>query len=355
MKDSFWKGRAVFLTGHTGFMGGWLAAYLIVRGAHVHGYALPPNTDPAFFDVVGLNDRLTSSVLADIGNLGTLSRALDDSAPSVVFHLAAQPLVRYARANPIETVASNVMGTANLLEAARLNPEVKAVVVVTTDKVYRNLERVEPYRETDALGGREPYSASKAASEFIVDAWHHSYLREQSKGVAAIRAGNIFGGGDWAADRLVPDAIRTFSAGKPLVLRNPASTRPWQHVLDPLRGYLALTEKLVEQPEDYSGKWNFGPEIQDCRSVIDLARVLAANWSDDARIEMDYDDSVFEERLLALDSTKSADRLDWTPRWSLETGVRKVVEWHRAQAQGADMWEATRDQIEAMERMETNA
>jgi CDP-glucose 4,6-dehydratase len=355
VNEGFWKDRSVFLTGHTGFMGGWLAASLIIRGAKVHGYALPPNTDPNFYEATGLANRLASSVLADIGDLGRLSRALDQAAPSVVFHLAAQPLVRYAHANPIETITSNVMGTANLLEAARQNSDVQAIIVVTTDKVYRNVGHTAPYVESDELGGREPYSASKAASEFVIDAWYHSYLDDQGKGVAAIRAGNIFGGGDWAADRLVPDAIRTFSAGKPLVLRNPASTRPWQHVLDPLRGYLTLAENLTERPADFSGKWNFGPEMQDCRPVVDLAGLLAANWSSDSRVEVDSDESVFEERFLALDSSKAAERLGWIPRWPLEVGVQKVVEWHQAQAKGANMWEATQTQIIAMEREETNA
>jgi CDP-glucose 4,6-dehydratase len=232
---------------------------------------------------------------------------------------------------------------------------VQAIIVVTTDKVYRNVGHTAPYVESDELGGREPYSASKAASEFVIDAWYHSYLDDQGKGVAAIRAGNIFGGGDWAADRLVPDAIRTFSAGKPLVLRNPASTRPWQHVLDPLRGYLTLAENLTERPADFSGKWNFGPEMQDCRPVVDLAGLLAANWSSDSRVEVDSDESVFEERFLALDSSKAAERLGWIPRWPLEVGVQKVVEWHQAQAKGANMWEATQTQIIAMEREETNA
>lgn len=331
-------------------MGGWLATYLIHCGANVHGYALAPNTKPTFFDATGLPGRLTSSVLGDIGNLDHLCSALNQADPSIVFHLAAQPLVRYAYANPIETVMSNVMGTANLLEAARRNPRVEAVAVVTTDKVYRNVERAEPYTEDDELGGREPYSASKAASEFIVDAWQHSYLSEQGKGVATIRAGNIFGGGDWAADRLVPDAIRTFSAGQPLVLRNPTSTRPWQHVLDPLRGYLGLAEKLVNQPTQYSGKWNFGPEVQDCRPVADLAHLLATSWSGSARVETQVSDSIFEERFLALDSSKAADRLGWIPHWPLEIGVEKAVQWYQAYAAGADMWSVTISQIEAMER-----
>ncbi len=350
MNKSFWDGRSVFVTGHTGFMGGWLAAYLTTIGARVHGYALAPNTEPAFFDATGLEGRLTSSILGDIGDLERLSCSLNSAAPSVVFHLAAQPLVRRAHADPIETVASNVMGTANLLEAVRRNPHVNAVAVVTTDKVYRNLERAEPYSEGDELGGREPYSASKAASEFIVDAWHHSYLREQGKGCVAIRTGNIFGGGDWAADRLVPDAIRNFAAGQPLMLRNPASTRPWQHVLEPLRSYLTLAEKLVNQPEAYSGKWNFGPEAQDCRPVADLARLIAANYSGDAHVETEADDSVFEERFLALDSSKAADRLGWSPHWTLENGIEKAVQWYQAHAEGADMWDVTIGQILAMER-----
>ncbi len=355
MTDQFWVGRSVFVTGHTGFMGGWLAAYLTHRGAHVHGYARAPNTQPALFDVADLSDRLASSTIADIGDLEGLAAAIDRAAPSVVFHLAAQPLVRYAHANPIETVASNVMGTANLLEAVRRNDDVKAVAIVTTDKVYRNCERDEPYAEDDELGGRELYSASKVASEFLVDAWHHSYLQARGLGVATIRAGNIFGGGDWAADRLVPDAIRTFSAGEPLILRNPASTRPWQHVLDPLRGYLALAEKLIGGAESYSGKWNFGPAMDDCRPVADLAHLLARIWGNNARIVMEPGDGVFEERLLALDSTKAAERLGWVPQWPLETGVAKAVEWYRAHDAGADMWQTTIDQIDAMERMDAAA
>lgn len=351
----FWRDRSVFLTGHTGFMGGWLAAFLIAQGARVHGYALPPATDPAFFDIIGLGERLSTSILADIGEVDHLRRSLDDAAPSVVFHLAAQPLVRYAHANPVETVATNVMGTVHLLEAVRRNSGVQAAVVVTTDKVYRNLDRSEPYREGDPLGGREPYSASKSASEFILDAWEHSFLREQGKGIAAIRAGNIFGGGDWAADRLVPDAIRTFSAGKPLELRNPASTRPWQHVLDPVRGFLELAEKLVDRPADFSGKWNFGPEIDDCCEVAELARLLATSWSKSARIEIGKGDGVFEERLLTLDCQKARERLGWTPRWPLATGVHKAVEWYRGHANGADMWEMTMSQIEQIAQVELRA
>lgn len=350
MSKGFWSGRSVFLTGHTGFMGGWLAAYLIQRGACVHGYALAPATEPSFFAATGLADRLNSSVLADIGNLDLLCGALDRAAPSVVFHLAAQPLVRHAHAHPLETVTSNVLGTANLLEAARRNSCVQAVAVVTTDKVYRNLGRAEPYTEDDELGGREPYSASKAASELIVDAWYHSYLRQQGTGVATVRTGNIFGGGDWAQNRLVPDAIRCFSANRPLVLRNPSSTRPWQHVLDPVWGYLVLAENLLERPEEFSGKWNFGPAAQDCRPVVDLARLLVADWPGNAQIKVEADTSIFEERLLALDSSKASARLGWTPRWTLEDGVEQAVGWYQSFAAGADMWKVTIDQIDAMER-----
>lgn len=347
--STFWQGRVVFMTGHTGFMGGWLATFLKSRGAHVHGYALPPPSNPSFFETTGLAGQLTSSMIGDVRDPDRLRDAICDARPSVVFHLAAQPLVRRAYAEPLETVSTNVMGTANLLEAARHAEGIEAIVVVTTDKVYRNLNRHEPYTEGDELGGREPYSASKAASEFIVDAWRHSYLDVGEKGVATVRAGNIFGGGDWAADRLVPDAVRTFMAGDPLILRHPNSTRPWQHVLDPLYGYLNLAERLVSDRQAYSEGWNFGPVTSDCRPVRELAQLLVQNWGDGASFVVEGDDRIFEERFLSLDCRKAMERLEWTPRWPLETGIKKAIEWYRAFAQGADTWKFTLEQIEQHE------
>ncbi|MWV26697.1 CDP-glucose 4,6-dehydratase [Aurantiacibacter rhizosphaerae] len=353
--DNFWQDRPVFVTGHTGFMGGWLCAYLMHRGARVHGYALPLPTDPSFFDATGLGERLATSKFGDVRDLDALTAAMQSAAPSVVFHLAAQPLVRRAHAEPMETVSTNVMGTANLLEAARHVPSVKAIIVVTTDKVYRNLDRQEPYTEDSELGGREPYSASKAASEFIVDAWRHSYLHAQDIGVASVRAGNIFGGGDWAQDRLVPDAVRTFEKGQPLVLRNPNSTRPWQHVLEPLHGYLTLAERLVSDGEEFAGGWNFGPALNDCRPVGELAQLMAQSWGTGASIEVEPDQRIFEEQFLSLDCSKARSGLGWRPRLSLEQGVEQAIAWYRAYAEGADMWNFTTRQIEDMETMEATA
>lgn len=343
--SDFWHDRSVFLTGHTGFMGGWLAALLTRRGARVHGYALPPSTEPSFFEATGLADRIASSTYGDVRDLSALAGAMRKAAPSIVFHLAAQPLVRRAHAEPVETFSTNVMGTAHVLQSMRDISGVEAGVIVTTDKVYRNLDREEPYRETDELGGKEAYSASKAASEFVVDAWRHSYLGPAGIGVATIRAGNIFGGGDWAADRLVPDAIKGFQAGQPLCLRNPNATRPWQHVFDPLPGYLTLAEKLASDRQAFAGGWNFGPALSDCRPVGELAQFLAREWGAGAEVRVEAGDGIFEERLLALDSGKATDRLGWAPRWGLEQAVVKAIAWYRARLEGADMWDFTQGQI----------
>jgi len=348
--SAFWRQRRVFMTGHSGFMGGWLSALMCRKGAQVHGLALAPPTDPSFFEATRLADHLASSTTADVRDFESLSRAMQRAEPSVVFHLAAQPLVRRAHAEPLETLSVNVMGTALVLEAARTVDSVEAVIVVTTDKVYRNLATERAYVEGDQLGGREPYSASKAACEHVVDAWRHSFLADRGVGVATIRAGNIFGGGDWAADRLVPDAIVRFQSGEPLTLRNPRSTRPWQHVLDPLPGYLALAERLVADREAFSEAWNFGPRPQDCWPVEDLARALASAWGERSEVRIEADNRIFEERLLVLDSSKATQRLGWKPRWRLDEAVVKTVDWYRAHSQGEDMWRLTQQQIDHFEK-----
>lgn len=340
---SFWHRRKVLVTGHTGFMGGWLSGYLLRHGAEVTGYALSPPTTPSFFEATSLGERLTASVIGDIRDREALSGALAAARPGIVFHLAAQPLVRRAHAEPQLTFETNVMGTVNLLEAVRSCGSVGAVVVVTTDKVYRNTNQIRPYRENDPLGGREPYSASKAAAEIVLEAYRHTYLGalkadDGGIGLAAIRAGNIFGGGDWGSDRLVPDAIRSFSAGAALVLRNPGFTRPWQHVLTPLPGYLTLAERLCDSPSAYSEGWNFGPPVDDCRPVSELAGMVRRTWGGEARIEIKPDAGIFEEQLLTLDSSKAAHRLDWQPAWTLETAIARTVEWYKAFDQGVDMW-----------------
>ncbi|MEE8515679.1 MAG: CDP-glucose 4,6-dehydratase, partial [Alphaproteobacteria bacterium] len=266
LDTGFWAGRRVFVTGHTGFMGGWLCLWLGRLGAEVYGYALTPPTEPSLFEAAGLASHMASTI-ADVRDYERLSAALQAARPEVVLHLAAQPLVRRAYAEPVETYATNVMGTVNLLEAVRQCPTVRAAVIVTTDKVYENHERTRGYRETDALGGREPYGNSKACAEFAADAYRRSYFHDSDTGIATVRAGNIIGGGDWAQDRLVPDAMRAFAVGEPLHIRHPNSVRPWQHVLEPLSGFLVLAERLAAAPADWAGGWNFGPDENDARTV----------------------------------------------------------------------------------------
>lgn len=346
----FWQHKAVFLTGHTGFMGGWLASLLLQYGARITGYALPAPTEPSFCSAVDLPGRMAGSVFGDIRDLDTLTAALEAAQSEVIFHLAAQPLVRFAYAEPLTTYAVNVMGTVNLLEAARRVRTVKAIIVVTTDKVYRNHNWVWPYRETDLLGGIEPYSSSKACAEHVLDAYRHVYFHSlatdrETIGLASIRAGNVIGGGDWAADRLVPDAIRAFHRGDPLTLRHPASTRPWQHVLDPLPGYLTLAEKLVEAPAPHSTGWNFGPSPDDAQPVGVVARRMADLWGDGASIVVQNDSRVFEEKLLALDSSKAVAELRWRPTWNLNVALERTVQWYKEFYAGKDVWELTNNQI----------
>lgn len=330
-------------------MGGWLSSLLSTRGAQVHGYALQPPSEPSFFRATGLDHRIANSIIGDIRDGAGLRRALDAAQPEIVFHLAAQPLVRAAYAEPLETFSTNVLGTAHVLDGLRHCESVKAALVVTTDKVYFNENRDAPYVEGDRLGGREPYSASKASSEFVADAWRHSYLRPLGIGVATIRAGNIFGGGDWAANRLVPDAARAFNAGETLVLRYPDSTRPWQHVLDPLPGYLTLAEKLAAEPGSFSSGWNFGPPPEDCRPVGEMAQMLATAWGNGATVEVRPADGIFEEKLLALDSGKAESLLGWRSRWPLTVAIERTTEWYRAFYRETDMWALTLGQIAAFE------
>jgi len=341
------------MTGHTGFMGGWLSSLLFQLGAKVTGYALKPPTEPSFFEATSLHDRFTASILGDVRDVGGLTEAVRAAAPSVVFHLAAQPLVRRANAEPHLTFETNIMGTVNLLEAVRACDGVEGALVVTTDKVYRNNNWYWPYRETDRLGGAEPYSASKACVEHILDGYRDVYFGMHRQtgpevGIAAIRAGNIFGGGDWAADRLVPDVARAFEAGQPVTLRNPQSTRPWQHVLDPLVGYLSLAEKLCAEPGRFSSGWNFGPALSDCLAVGAFAEALREAWGGSAEVKVVEDTEIFEERMLALDSAKAEAELGWRPRWTLPTAISRTAEWYKAFYTGEDMSTLTANQCREM-------
>ena len=346
--EGFWRGRRVFLTGHTGFKGGWLTALLHRLGAEVTGYALAPEPGPNLFDDARIEGLTAASHIADIRDGAALAAAMGTARPSIVLHLAAQALVGRARAEPAETFDTNVMGTVRLLDAVRATPSVEAVVVVTSDKVYDNVEWPWAYRETDRLGGKEPYGASKAACEIVLQAYRHSYFSgDRTVPIASARAGNVIGGGDWAAVRLIPDAVRAFAAGRPLVARNPAAVRPWQHVLEPLTGYLRLAQALTQGlvlPED--GALNFGPEAADAWPVARVIDAVAARWGEGACWRQDPGVQPYEARLLEVDSARARALLGWTPKWRLEAGLDRTVDWYRAVQAGDDPRAVTLRQIE---------
>lgn len=346
----FWMGKKVFLTGHTGFKGTWLSLWLEHLGAEVHGYALPPNTSPSIFEVTRAGERMTSR-LGDIRDPQALEAAMQASAAEIVIHMAAQPLVRYSYDHPVETFAVNVMGTANLLEAVRKTPTVQVVVNVTTDKCYENREWVWGYRENEPLGGHDPYSSSKACSELVTAAYRTSFFEvgggSSRVAVATARAGNVIGGGDWAADRIVPDFVRAAEAGDPLKVRNPASIRPWQHVLEPLSGYLLLAERLHGSPEKYAGAWNFGPDDADAVPVGQIVETLARHWGPDARWIPDGGRHPHEATFLKLDCSKARQALAWSPRWTVDEAVSRSVDWYKAHGRADDLRAVSMAQIEA--------
>jgi CDP-glucose 4,6-dehydratase len=328
--SEFWRDRSVLVTGHTGFKGGWLATWLLDLGARVTGYGLAPHTTPSYFARCGLAERLTSH-LADVRDEAAVQAALASAQPRVVFHLAAQPIVRLSYRKPLETISINVLGTSTLLEAIRHTPSVEAVVVITSDKCYENFERPQGYRENDPLGGHDPYSASKAAAELITAAYRRSFFAASGPRVATVRAGNVIGGGDWAADRLVPDAVRALVAGEPIRVRNTEAVRPWQHVLEPLGGYLLLAERLAGSAT-FAGTWNFGPRDPDAVSVATLADLIVGQW-DGGRWESTPENGApHEAGLLRLDWSKARTRLGWHPGLSLKEAVELTVGWYRAAA-----------------------
>lgn len=354
MNRAFWRGKRVFLTGHTGFKGGWLALWLADMGAEVHGYALTPPTEPNFFTVACLSARLVRSTIADIRDAAALSQAMRAARPEIVLHLAAQPLVRYSYVAPVETYAVNVMGTVNLLESVRHAPSVKAVVNVTTDKCYENREWVWPYRENEAMGGFDPYSSSKACSELVTGAYRRSFLEASGIHLASARAGNVIGGGDWAEDRLVPDFLRALDASQVLTIRSPLATRPWQHVLEPLSGYLMLAEKLFTEGQSFAEAWNFGPEEADARPVRWIVEYLCsqipgAAWQCDAGLQP------HEANMLKLDSSKAKVQLGWRPRWNLQAALAMTLAWHQAWKRGLDMAAVSVQQIQDYEALANQA
>lgn len=341
----FWSGRRVLLTGHTGFKGGWLALWLRELGADVRGYALPANTSPSLWQVARLEERVTGP-LADIRNAQGLVDASGAFRPEIILHLAAQPLVRESYRAPAETYATNVMGTLNVLEAARRCDSVRAVLVVSSDKCYENREWLWPYREQDALGGHDPYSSSKACVELLCASWRESFLHEAGIALATARAGNVIGGGDWSADRLLPDILRAWERGETLTLRYPQAIRPWQYVLEPLSGYLLLAQALLER-NDVASAWNFGPDAEGLTSVGELVERLSQLWPGEARWQVENGAQPHEAGRLTLDSSRARAQLGWRPRWTLQQTLERTLDWHRAWRAGEDMQAFSRAQIAA--------
>lgn len=338
---SFWQGKHVFLTGHTGFKGSWLALWLSSMGARVTGYALAPNTQPNLFEILSIENQIYESHIADIRDLDKLQQAIKKAQPDILIHMAAQPLVRYSYENPVETYATNVMGTVHVLEAIRHIDTIRAAVVVTTDKCYENKEWVWGYREDEPMGGYDPYSSSKGCAELVTAAYRRSFFSDLAVphhvSLASARAGNVIGGGDWSKDRLIPDAIKAFDESKPLMIRNPLATRPWQHVLEPLSGYLILAEALYENGIKFESSWNFGPRSEDERSVQEVIDLLIEQWGGSASWQKEPGTQPHEAHLLKLDCSKAYQYLGWTPKWSVEVAIQKIMDWHKSFQNKDDM------------------
>ena len=357
VNPTFWRRKRVFLTGHTGFKGSWLSIWLKSMGVELTGLALIPPTNPSLFYVANVGKGMTS-IIADIRDLPTLQRTMLEVEPDIVFHMAAQPLVHQSYADPVETYSTNVMGTVHLLEAVRHTPSIKTVVVVSTDKCYENKEWSWGYRENDPMGGRDPYSNSKSCSELVTMAYRNSYFTPSSHdhqqsstegvAVATARAGNVIGGGDWAANRLVPDILQAIEQNQSVIIRNPHATRPWQHVLEPLSGYLTLAQYLHTKGQSYAEGWNFGPQYKDARPVHWIADKLVSSWGEgQSSIWLQDDaDHPHEASQLKLDIAKAEARLNWQPRWQLETALHHVTSWHKAWLADEDMNKMSEAQIQ---------
>jgi CDP-glucose 4,6-dehydratase len=347
--SSVWSGKRVFLTGHTGFKGSWMSLLLNRLGATVAGYALAPPTQPSLFEIARIGD-ITQSTIADIRNCATLTASLTSFMPDVVFHMAAQPLVRESYATPIETFDINVIGTAKVLEAVRHTPSVRAAVVVTSDKCYENRETGQNYREDDAMGGHDPYSASKGCAELTTAAYGRSFFQPGAghASIASVRAGNVIGGGDWAKDRLLAGIARRLTAGQGVIIRRPDAVRPWQHVLEPLHGYLRVAEHMLENgPLPWEG-WNFGPDKGSEQTVETVARMACSLWGNPGALKVQPEaNGLHEATLLQLDSTKAKTRLGWHPRWDFRTTIQNTIEWYRNFADGKAMRDFTLAQIDA--------
>lgn len=350
---NFWQGKRVFLTGHTGFKGSWLSLWLAEMGAVVKGYALTAPTNPSLFEEAKVAEKIESQI-GDIRDFDTLKSSLLAFNPDILIHMAAQPLVRLSYKEPLETYDTNVMGTAKVLEAARSCQNLKAIVNVTTDKCYENKEWVWGYREDEPMGGYDPYSSSKGCAELVTSAYRRSFMQEQGIGLATARAGNVIGGGDWADDRLIPDILRAFEQNQAVVIRNPASTRPWQHVLEPLSGYLVLAQNLYQNPQAFAEGWNFGPYEDDAKPVDWILNHMVANWPGTSW-ELDKHAHPHEAGYLKLDISKAKARLHWHPTWRLEHTLAKIIQWHQAWLKKQDMQTACITEINEFMRELNNA
>lgn len=351
MDKSFWRGRKVLITGHTGFKGSWLSLWLQQLGAQVIGYALPPSTTPDMFTWADVANGMLS-VAGDVRDLAMLEKVFEEHRPELVIHMAAQSLVRRSYEEPVETYATNVMGTVNVLECCRTSDSVRVVINITSDKCYENQGWDRGYRETDPMGGYDPYSSSKGCAELVTAAYRRSFLSGNDGkpiGLSSVRAGNVIGGGDWAEDRLVPDIIRAFTAAKPVIIRNPQAIRPWQHVLDPLAGYLLLAQAMWASDQRYCGGWNFGPADDDARPVAWIVQRMADLWGGAAAWQHDASRQPHEAAVLKLDCSKAGTQLGWKPRLTLSQALQWTVDWYLAQRDGDNMRSFTLRQIDAFE------
>ncbi len=353
MDNEFWRDKKVFITGHTGFKGGWLSLWLNDLGANVTGFSLPPSTSPSFFDVCSVNNS-AKSIIGDVRDYIRLKKSIQDESPDIVFHMAAQALVLDSYKDPIETYETNLMGTVNILNALRETPSVKAFVNITSDKCYENIEKYSGYTEEDRMGGFDPYSSSKGCAELITAAYRASFFNsslylDHGVGIATARSGNVIGGGDWSSNRLIPDIFEAILSKKAITIRNPSSTRPWQHVLEPLSGYLNLAEKLFLEGVDFSESWNFGPSTNDVQTVQDVATKFISQWGSNTQINLENNSSQpHEATLLTLDCSKAADKLHWTPKMNTKDAIKITCDWYKMFNEGkSDMKLFSLDQIKS--------
>lgn len=348
--SNFWKGRKVLITGHTGFKGGWLSVWLDSLGAEVTGYSLAPYTQPCLYEVANIRNRV-NDYISDVRELDSIRNAIKEHRPEIIFHMAAQPLVRHSYKDPVDTYSTNVIGTVNVLEVVRLEKCAKVIINITSDKCYENREWVWGYRENDRLGGHDPYSNSKACAELVTSAYRDSYFsskdwHEHGVAISSVRAGNVIGGGDWSEDRLIPDIWRSIQSNQSLIIRNPGAIRPWQHVLEPLYGYILLAQRLWENGKDYSEAWNFGPADGNCKNVASVVGRFLDLWGADITWSTTDEPQPKEATYLKLDSSKAQDRLGWHRKWDIEETLVAVIEWYKAYADNKDMHRFMISQIE---------